>query len=411
MPKAKNPMPKAKYEALNDYSNTAYPVCYTVASINMLVKQAGIPPTAAREFKKYLEAAAYHYCWIPVQTLWEIIQEQNPGKYSKEDFGKFINIYQHTDRKFYLLHPQMLEGKSVPKNPTLSMLMEYELFSDAVWDTERTTPISQEVVPEFTLNQKMNLARDVYDDLPFRYESKKDFLAWADPKNQGIYRKKDAYLRLISALGLVTNDFERLYYKTFINFKTSLMLGVSFDNHYQAFLKCFEKPLNKVLNPDYITCIDLCWEAFLHLPNPMFHGLSMLEAIAFYENTYQIDRDLLLYACDSPFYLGLFVDIVRNHPLFSSATPAERNQLLHLLSDPNNQEALKCLYEEIQKHEAKVKQNETDFLSDFLNKDIQTGFATKSQAVKNTQGKIGRNAPCPCGSGKKYKNCCGKKGS
>ncbi|MDY6862516.1 MAG: SEC-C metal-binding domain-containing protein, partial [Thermodesulfobacteriota bacterium] len=21
--------------------------------------------------------------------------------------------------------------------------------------------------------------------------------------------------------------------------------------------------------------------------------------------------------------------------------------------------------------------------------------------------KIGRNAPCPCGSGKKYKNCCG----
>jgi preprotein translocase subunit SecA len=22
--------------------------------------------------------------------------------------------------------------------------------------------------------------------------------------------------------------------------------------------------------------------------------------------------------------------------------------------------------------------------------------------------KIGRNAPCPCGSGKKYKNCCAK---
>lgn len=21
---------------------------------------------------------------------------------------------------------------------------------------------------------------------------------------------------------------------------------------------------------------------------------------------------------------------------------------------------------------------------------------------------IGRNAPCPCGNGKKYKNCCGK---
>jgi len=33
----------------------------------------------------------------------------------------------------------------------------------------------------------------------------------------------------------------------------------------------------------------------------------------------------------------------------------------------------------------------------------------KPQATKkNTEGVIGRNAPCPCGSGKKYKNCCGK---
>ncbi|OFI06601.1 hypothetical protein CLOACE_09430 [Clostridium acetireducens DSM 10703] len=30
-----------------------------------------------------------------------------------------------------------------------------------------------------------------------------------------------------------------------------------------------------------------------------------------------------------------------------------------------------------------------------------------SKTVVNTN-KTGRNAPCPCGSGKKYKNCCGK---
>ena len=28
--------------------------------------------------------------------------------------------------------------------------------------------------------------------------------------------------------------------------------------------------------------------------------------------------------------------------------------------------------------------------------------------IVNTEPKIGRNDPCPCGSGKKYKNCCGK---
>ena len=30
------------------------------------------------------------------------------------------------------------------------------------------------------------------------------------------------------------------------------------------------------------------------------------------------------------------------------------------------------------------------------------------QPVRNTQPKVGRNDPCPCGSGKKYKNCCGR---
>lgn len=32
----------------------------------------------------------------------------------------------------------------------------------------------------------------------------------------------------------------------------------------------------------------------------------------------------------------------------------------------------------------------------------------KQQTVKRESPKVGRNDPCPCGSGKKYKNCCGK---
>nr|WP_243152435.1 SEC-C metal-binding domain-containing protein [Clostridium butyricum] len=33
-------------------------------------------------------------------------------------------------------------------------------------------------------------------------------------------------------------------------------------------------------------------------------------------------------------------------------------------------------------------------------------FDLKKQ-TKNVNKKIGRNDPCPCGSGKKYKKCCG----
>ena len=36
-----------------------------------------------------------------------------------------------------------------------------------------------------------------------------------------------------------------------------------------------------------------------------------------------------------------------------------------------------------------------------------TDNTEKKRPVRNTEKKIGPNDPCPCGSGKKYKKCCG----
>ena len=30
----------------------------------------------------------------------------------------------------------------------------------------------------------------------------------------------------------------------------------------------------------------------------------------------------------------------------------------------------------------------------------------ESEPIRNRSQRVGRNDPCPCGSGKKYKNCC-----
>ena len=38
-----------------------------------------------------------------------------------------------------------------------------------------------------------------------------------------------------------------------------------------------------------------------------------------------------------------------------------------------------------------------------LDGDFQDGAAT----VRRAEAKVGRNDPCPCGSGKKHKKCCG----
>ena len=40
----------------------------------------------------------------------------------------------------------------------------------------------------------------------------------------------------------------------------------------------------------------------------------------------------------------------------------------------------------------------------------ETEAPAKVATVVNEGPKVGRNDPCPCGSGKKYKQCCGKEG-
>ncbi|MBR5626691.1 MAG: SEC-C domain-containing protein, partial [Thermoguttaceae bacterium] len=39
---------------------------------------------------------------------------------------------------------------------------------------------------------------------------------------------------------------------------------------------------------------------------------------------------------------------------------------------------------------------------------IEATKSHKVETIRNKKPRIGRNEPCPCGSGKKYKNCCGK---
>jgi preprotein translocase subunit SecA len=43
-----------------------------------------------------------------------------------------------------------------------------------------------------------------------------------------------------------------------------------------------------------------------------------------------------------------------------------------------------------------------------LSRGGQESGKTQQQPLKREGEKIGRNDPCPCGSGKKYKKCCGR---
>lgn len=54
------------------------------------------------------------------------------------------------------------------------------------------------------------------------------------------------------------------------------------------------------------------------------------------------------------------------------------------------------------------KQKERRAIEPENNKNLEEDKEPKKKAKMHRPGKIGRNDPCPCGSGKKYKKCCGK---
>ena len=43
-----------------------------------------------------------------------------------------------------------------------------------------------------------------------------------------------------------------------------------------------------------------------------------------------------------------------------------------------------------------------------MNRSSEEGADAARQPVTREGAKVGRNQPCPCGSGKKYKRCCGR---
>jgi len=57
---------------------------------------------------------------------------------------------------------------------------------------------------------------------------------------------------------------------------------------------------------------------------------------------------------------------------------------------------------QLEEKQKKLKEERKDIFSENSGQD-----ETKKQPIKRTQPKVGRNDPCPCGSGKKYKKCCG----
>ncbi|MCI7612837.1 MAG: preprotein translocase subunit SecA [Selenomonadaceae bacterium] len=91
---------------------------------------------------------------------------------------------------------------------------------------------------------------------------------------------------------------------------------------------------------------------------------------------------------------------IKGHEMFGQMIDSIQNDIASLIFRVNiiTREQQEAMERESQQRMAAAKQTHGD----------ESDAAVRKQPVNNGE-KAGRNDPCPCGSGKKYKNCCGKK--
>jgi preprotein translocase subunit SecA len=71
-------------------------------------------------------------------------------------------------------------------------------------------------------------------------------------------------------------------------------------------------------------------------------------------------------------------------------------------------EIVKILFT-IQLVDEEEERRQMEELKQNMQKEVQN-IEIKSEDEEKFEKKVARNEPCPCGSGKKYKQCCGKSG-
>jgi preprotein translocase subunit SecA len=143
------------------------------------------------------------------------------------------------------------------------------------------------------------------------------------------------------------------------------------------------KEIERVL---YLQVLDNAWREHLYQMDILKTGIGL--------RGYNQKDPLVEYKKES---YNLFVELVEEIKFESFKT-----LYIVQLKDENEEEQKRAMEEMVRKMEEEASRGMT------LEHDSMLEPQNNQPII--TEKKIPRNAPCPCGSGKKYKNCCGKSG-
>ena len=321
-----------------------FPEEYTRRELNARYREIPLKDTTSRLLRKYFNAMANLYGIIPLHKAKEIIFSISPKLVTEDEFLAFAEIARHECEGYYILGGD-------------------ELYTDV----RHTKPLDREIIDVTLIDDSIDLFMETkrsQQEKPYYVPDKKHLLEYYNPFYCEDTPEKAALRRFMEERLDLNGD------KLDDTFNDLLCSVRSVSGRVEGVLNHFDK-------------IKICFRSDRDMNR-------FVELYTKFSNTTRM-----------PCNCGYTPD-----EIMQMTPPEERFKSLTL--GPNIRKSIQTGEIDIEDLCRQILAMELP--SEALRFDLLKQLADiKSSAPKSKkQKKVGRNDPCPCGSGKKYKRCCGK---
>ena len=322
----------------------AFPEEYTRRELNARYREIPLKDTASRLLRKYFNAMANLYGIIPLHKAKEILFSLSPKLVTEDEFLAFTEIARHECEGYYILGGD-------------------ELYTDV----RHTKPLDREIIDVAMIDESIDLFIETkrrQQDKPYYVPDKKHLLEYEDR-----FYCEDTP--------------EKCRLRTFLKERCNLS-----DARETV---VFEELLYGV-------------RSVAVQPADVFGHLEKLGVR--FKSQRDVERFTALY---SAFHNTTRMPCNRGYTpdeLMQMTPPEERFKSLSL--GPNIRKSLQT--GEMDMEDIRKQILTMELPGEAVRFDLLKQLADIRPSAPQTekQKKVGRNDPCPCGSGKKYKRCCGK---
>ena len=263
-----------------------------------------------------------------------------------------------------MIWERCVNAVNVPTYADAKFEMLQTLAMDAPFNEETFNSKHKEDLAEATFQAAMSL---------FKRKTER-MAAIANPVIKQVYETQG---QMYENIMIPITDGKRMY-------NISVNLKEAYETESKAIVKAFEKAI-------LLHTIDEAWKENLRELDELKHSVQ--------NASYEQKDPLLIFKLESVTLFDNMVSKINNNTisvLMRGQIPVpEPEQVQEAAPEPTTQRQ--------QYRESKVDLNDADQQS-AANKDTREVKQEPYVAEKT----VGRNDPCPCGSGKKYKNCCGR---